>query len=82
MDMQEAARRLGVAESEIVNIRDHAGLWDVLHHDMASHDENWRLVPGAPETVVGEDGPELVDVPAGSVVEPAAPAPRARKSGR
>jgi hypothetical protein len=80
MDMQEAARRLGVAESEIVDIRYHAGWWEVQHHDMASHEENWRPVPGAPEaTVVAE----LVDVPAGARVEPvAAPAPRARKGSR
>lgn len=46
--MHEAARRLGVAAHEIVDIRDHAGWWEVRHHDMASHDETWRVVPGAP----------------------------------
>lgn len=76
MDRSEAARRLGVADTEIVDIRDHAGWWEVRHHDMASHDETWRAVPGAPE-VVPDDVP--VDP-----VEPgkAAPPPRARKGSR
>jgi hypothetical protein len=77
MDKQEAARRLGVAESEVVDIRDHAGWWEVRHHDQASHDENWRRVtPLDSETAaVDESGPELVDVPA-----EVAPAPSRRKS--
>ena len=57
MDMHEAARRLGVAAHEIVDIRDHAGWWEVRHHDMASHDETWRQV------VVSEVGPDVDDTP-------------------
>lgn len=76
MDRSEAARRLGVAESEIVDVRDHAGWWEVHHHDMASHDETWRAVPGAPE-VVPDDVPVEQDEP-----EQLAPAPRARKGSR
>lgn len=70
MDKIEAARLLGVAEGEVVDIEAHAGWWHVLHHDMASHDETWRDVPGAPEPV-----PD--DVPAAEE-PPAAPKRRGR----
>jgi len=75
MDLSEAARRLGVAAHEIVDIRDHAGWWEVRHHDMASHEETWRPVPGAPEAVP-DDVPVETEEP-----EPAAPTPR-RKGSR
>lgn len=84
MDPIEAARLLGVADTEVVDVRAHAGWWDALHHDQASHEETWREVPGNPETpaddpaepvayVVGESGPELVDIPAGASVAQAVP---------
>lgn len=84
MDQNEAARLLGVADTEVVDIRAHAGWWEARHHDMASHEEAWRPVPGEPDVPddapVGEAGPELVDLPAGSEVKPAAP--RTRKGSR
>lgn len=49
MDLAEAAHRLYVAEHEIVDVRPAAGGWEALHHDMASHEETWRRVPGADE---------------------------------
>lgn len=49
MNAAEAAHRLGVAEAEVVDVRAHAGWWEARHHDMASHEEAWRPVPGAPE---------------------------------
>jgi len=48
MNMAEAARLLGVAEHEVVDVTAHAGWWHVLHHDMASHEETVRKLPGAP----------------------------------
>jgi hypothetical protein len=48
MNSVEAARMLGVAESEVVDVRAQAGWWHALHHDMASHEESWRRVPDAP----------------------------------
>lgn len=48
MDQFEAARLLGVADSEIVEVRDVGGRFEVLHHDMASHEENWRPLPEPP----------------------------------
>lgn len=48
MDLAEAARRLSVAEHEVVNVRPAGGWWEALHHDMASHEEQWKPVPGAP----------------------------------
>jgi hypothetical protein len=44
MDSAEAARRLAVAEHEIVTVRLADGWWEALHHDMANHEENWRRV--------------------------------------
>lgn len=55
MDLAEAARRFGVAESEIVGIRPAGSWWEALHHDMASHEETWRTVPGAPELTLERD---------------------------
>lgn len=60
MNMAEAARRLGVAEHEIVDLKAHAGWWHVLHHDMASHEESWKPVPVAaddPAVPAAEDAP-------------------------
>jgi hypothetical protein len=44
MDAAEAARTLGVAEGEVIDIKAQAGWWHALHHDMASHEETWRPV--------------------------------------
>jgi hypothetical protein len=44
MDRAEAARRLSVAEHEVVDVRTVDGRVEVLHHDMASHVESWRRV--------------------------------------
>lgn len=88
MDQNEAARRLGVAESEVVDIRAHAGWWEVRHHDMASHEETWRTVPASSGFDVdgpGSAGEESAVVPDAAPVEeaePAGPAPRARKGSR
>lgn len=62
MDNPEAAHILGVAEAEIVDVKSEAGWWHALHHDMASHDENWRKVAedSAPEFVLEPD-PQPVD---------------------
>jgi hypothetical protein len=67
MDLVEAARRLGVAESEVRDVRPADGWWEALHHDMADHGETWRIVPGRPIKdlvdrleVLGEDGPEPI----------------------
>lgn len=60
MDRAEAARQLSVAEHEIVDVRPADGWWEALHHDMSSHEEAWRRVPGTPK-YVGEQGPELID---------------------
>jgi hypothetical protein len=68
MDQAEAARRLSVAESEVVDVRPAGDWWEALYHDMASHDEVWRAVPGAPEAT---------DLP--TVVEPE-PEPAAAKT--
>lgn len=65
MDSPEAARMLGVAESEVVDIKAEAGWWHALHHDMASHTETWRPVIEAPE-------PEAADEPAEVDPKPAA----------
>lgn len=53
MDNPEAAHLLGVAEAEIVDVKAEAGWWHALHHDMASHDENWRKIAqvSAPEFI-------------------------------
>lgn len=70
MDLSEAARLLGVADSEVREVRDAGGRFEVLHHDMASHEETWREVPGAPDETsgVGETNPEIVELPAGAKV--------------
>jgi len=72
VDKSEVARHLGVADTEIVEVRYDEQGWHVLHHDMASHNQQWKLVPGwsvppAP-ALVGEDGPELVQPPAAEPV--------------
>lgn len=72
MDSPEAARILGVAESEIVDVRQHAGWWEARHHDMATHDETWRPVLAVPD-----DAPVEQSEP-----ERTAPATRARKVRR
>lgn len=55
MDKAEAARRLSVAEHEVVDVRPTDGWWEALHHDMASHAEQWKLVPGSAEDVLERD---------------------------
>lgn len=60
MDPIEAARLLGVADTEVVDVRAHAGWWDALHHDQASHEETWREVPGNPEAPADDPAPDAV----------------------
>jgi hypothetical protein len=64
MDNPEAARLLGVAEAEVVDVKAHAGWWHVLHHDMASHEETWKDLPGRPLEAVAVELPEDKVVPA------------------
>lgn len=49
MDPQTAARLLQVAEHEVSEVRLRAGRWEARHHDMASHEETWRVLPGQPD---------------------------------
>jgi hypothetical protein len=64
MDNPEAAHLLGVAESEVRDVKSEAGWWHALHHDMASHQEQWRKVIQAPEEEASPDGPlRTEDVP-------------------
>lgn len=70
MDSPEAAHMLGVAESEVVAVKAEAGWWHALHHDMASHVETWRKVPGEP--AMPDDDP--VSDPADSEAVPDGPA--------
>lgn len=81
MDQAEAARRLSVAEHEVVGVRPANGWWEALHHDMASHAEEWKLVPGSAEDVLVRDsGVEGAPEPADEQPAPSpAPAPK-RKS--
>lgn len=58
MNSPEAAQRLGVAETEVVDVKAEAGWWHALHHDQASHVETWRKVPDAPADDSPEPGPE------------------------
>lgn len=78
MDMSEAARMLGVADTEIVDVRQQGQQWEALHHDMASHVERWRPIPGAvsapPEVQPDESGEPVGDldgdgVPDGTAAE-------------
>lgn len=63
MNAAEAAQRLGVAEAEVVDVKAEAGWWHALHHDMASHGEQWRPVPGAPAEDPPESAPEAEGSP-------------------
>lgn len=58
MNPVEAARRLNVAEAEVLDVKAEAGWWHALHHDMASHVEEWRPVPGSPAADSPEPEPE------------------------
>lgn len=87
MDPIEAARLLGVADTEVVDVRAHAGWWDALHHDQASHQETWREVPGNPEAPADDPapGPErdtAVVVPDAVPDDEPAPAPAPKRRGR
>jgi dihydropteroate synthase len=70
MDSPEAAQRLGVAEAEVVDVKAEAGWWHALHHDMASHDENWRRV-----VPVVDDDAAVADEPASEPADAAADTP-------
>lgn len=63
MDLSEAARALGVADSEVIEVRDVGGRFEVLHHDMASHEETWRPLPSDPVPADDPD-PEPAEPPA------------------
>lgn len=84
MDPSEAARLLGVADSEVVEVRDVGGRFEVLHHDMASHEETWREVPGSPELALERDSgvvePDAVPDDQPVVVEDPAPKPKRRSA--
>lgn len=60
MDLAEAARRLSVAEHEVVAVRPADNWWEALYHDMASHEETWRPVPGAGEQPESDPNPAPV----------------------
>jgi hypothetical protein len=66
LDKEEAARILGVAAYEITEVEHRADGWWALQHDMASHVNIWRHVPGwlAVDEVLAEpdDGPPVGDV--------------------
>lgn len=65
MNPSDAARLLGVADSEVVEVRDVGGRFEVLHHDMASHEETWRPLPSDPEPADGPaEEPEVAEPPA------------------
>lgn len=79
MDLSEAARMLGVADSEVREVRVAGGRFEVLHHDMASHEETWRPVPGGPEPADDAVEPEDAGEPE-SKPEAKKPAPKRRPS--
>lgn len=65
MNTSEAARALGVADSEVVEVRDVGGRLEALHHDMASHEETWRPLPVDPGAAAEpDDEPEADEKPA------------------
>lgn len=67
MTPDEAAAVLGVAAHEILDTRTAESGLEVLHHDMSSHVEQWRPVPGtADQPAPAEEAPP-------SDVAPAAP---------
>lgn len=72
MDTHEAAQILSVASHEVVDVRQEAGWWHALHHDMASHEETWRQVAPAddPAEPVGDlDGDGVPDGNAKEVLD-------------
>lgn len=46
MRPEEAAAVLGIAAYEVLDVRPADTGWEILHHDMSSHVECWRPVPG------------------------------------
>lgn len=59
MDTHEAAQILSVADHEVIDVKQDAGWWHALHHDMASHEETWRQVAPVPEAAPTEQVGDL-----------------------
>jgi hypothetical protein len=71
LSTDDAARILGVAPYEIISTRWDDGGWWALQHDMASHIQLWRHIPGSQPGPVDEPVGDLDGdgVPDGGVVE-------------
>lgn len=79
MNTHEAARLLGVASHEVLEVRHDTEGWWALHEDMASHIRLWRNIPAW--QLVGERSAEIAMLPSGAVVRESGTTPEEVATG-